>query len=113
MNYITNSDLETLAEVRAFTARPHASTKKIVSKMLDGSMTVQQISSAAAVTVDVVVYVTDKTALDTLCADCEIITINHFGTAYTGIISSEEIRWEPMIMSDAIYKGEFSLAVIE
>ena len=110
-NYITNSSGVRLS-IRAITARPFANTKKIVSRLLDGSYAVQQIGTAA-VRVDITVVVADKTALDAICANCEPITLNHYGTIYTGVIQSEEIAWEPAMIANRWYRGAFSLVVTE
>ena len=96
--------------VKALQVRPIRTTKKIVTEMLDGSSSVQQISEQAT-KVDITVCVFDKSELDDICSTCETINVYHYGTTYTGIISSEAISWEPLLPGDRIYKGSFSLVV--
>ena len=110
-NYITDSS-GTRLSVKAIIARPFSKTRKIVSELLDGSYSVQQIN-AASKRVDITVVVASKTALDAICESGEQITLTHYGTSYTGIIQSEEIIWEPAMISNSWYRGTFSLVVIE
>ena len=109
-NNITTVNGERL-DIKALTVRPERKTIKIVTKMLDGSSSVQQIGDQAT-TAEISVCVTDKTELDAICAACDAISIYHYGTTYTGIITSEMIAWEPLLPGDTYYKGTFSLAVI-
>ena len=111
MNYITDSAGARL-NIRALTARPFANTRKIISRMLDGNYTVQQIGDSNG-RVEITVIVADKTRLDAICATCEPITLTHYGRTYYGVIQSEEIAWEPVMIGNRWYRGSFSLVVIE
>lgn len=99
-------------DVKGLTVRPVRSTKKIVTQMLDGSHSVQQIGGQA-IRIQVSICVTDKSELDAICASCETISVYHYGATYTGVIDSEEITWEPLLKGDTMYKGSFSLVVTE
>lgn len=110
MNYITNSAGARL-NIRALTARPFTNTKKIVSRMLDGNYTVQQMGVGAG-RVEITAIVADKTQLDAICASCEPITLTHYGKTYYGVIQSEEITWEPVMIGNRWYRGSFSLVVV-
>lgn len=96
--------------VKALKVRPIRTTKKIVTEMLDGSFSVQQISEQGIQT-EITVCVFDKSELDDICSTCEPINVYHYGATYTGIISSEAISWEPLLPGDRIYKGSFNLVV--
>ena len=108
-NNITKQNGDRLI-VKALKVRPIKTTKKIVTQMLDGSSSVQQISEQAT-KAEITVCVFDKSELDNICSTCETINIYHYGTTYSGIISSESISWEPLLPGDRIYKGSFSLVV--
>lgn len=110
-NYITRSSGVRI-NIRTLIVRPLSETRKILTQLLDGTYTVQQIGSAAT-KLDITVTTTDKSELGEICSICETITVNHYGTAYTGIISSEGITWEPVIPGNRYYRGTFSVAVIE
>ena len=108
-NNITKQNGDRLA-ILALTVRPYRDTKKIVTQMLDGSYSVQQIGLESK-TNEISVCVSDKVELDAICATCETISVYHYGTTYTGVISSERINWEPLLPGDSYYKGSFSLVV--
>ena len=110
-NYITRSSGVRI-NIRTLIVRPLSETRKILTQLLDGTYTVQQIGSAAT-KLDITVTATDKSELDEICSNCETITVNRYGTAYTGIISSEGITWEPVTPGNRYYRGTFSVAVIE
>jgi len=109
-----SNHLETLTGTRiqgkGLTVRPSDDTIKIVTRLQDGTYTVQQIGSAAT-KLQISVSVTDKTILNGLCSTCEPIKVYHFGKIYTGYISSQSIAWSPMIPGDAVYQGTFELVV--
>lgn len=108
-NYIAKQSVDRI-ELLALSVRPNRSTKKIVTKMLDGSSSVQQIGNESKST-DITICVTDKQELDAICASCEQVTVYHYGEYYTGVISSEAIQWAPLLPGDRVYKGSFSLVV--
>ena len=108
-NYITTLT-GTRIEGKALTVRPNENTIKIVTRMLDGSHSVQQIGSAAN-KLQVTFSVADKTTMNSICSTCEPIKIYHFQKVYTGIISSQDIAWSPLIPSDARYQGTFEVVV--
>jgi len=109
INYI--SDLDNVRiQARSLIVRPVSSTRKIVSQLIDGSHTVQQISSAAEI-LQVSVIVKSKNRLDEICETCEPINIVHYGRTYTGIISSNEITWEPIMAGNRWYRGSFEFVV--
>lgn len=110
-NNITNQNGDRI-ELQALTVRPFRDTKKIVTQMLDGSYSVQQTGAESKVN-EISVCVSDKSELDAICASCETIHVYHFGTTYTGIISSERINWGPLLKGNNYYKGTFSLVVTE
>lgn len=108
--------LTTLAGVRiegaALTVRPAADTIKIVSRFLDGGISIQQIGNPAT-TLQVTIAVRDKTVLDGICATCEPVKVYHYGKIYTGVISSQAIAWTPVIAGNRRYRGIFDIAVTE
>lgn len=96
----------------ALTVRPKAATRKIITQMLDGSHTVQQIGTAAT-SLKVTAVVRDKAELDTICATCAPIRVAHYGKTYTGIIADEAIDWEPVMVGDRWYRGAFEVLGME
>jgi len=111
-NYITD-DAGTLIYCRGLQVRPTRSTGKITSKLLDGSFTVQQISTNEATTLQVTVGVISKATFDAACASCEPLYIYHFDKRYHAIITSQEISWEPVATGNDNYRGTFEAAAIE
>ena len=109
-NYITNA-IGTRLAIRTLQVRPNSNTRKIVTRLLDGSHAVQQVGSEAT-QLEVTVQVYDKTELDAICASCAQITVYHFGTEYTGIISSDAITWVPGISGNRFYTGTFMVMVV-
>lgn len=109
-NYIQKAN-ESRADILALSVRPARESKKIVTQMLDGSYSVQQIGNQA-ISLEITVCVTDKSEMDLISATCEKIVVYHYGMTYTGIISSDKISWEPLLPGDRYYKGAFSMVVI-
>lgn len=109
-NYITNSE-GTRLPIRTLQVRPIRNTRKIVTRLLDGSNTIQQVGSES-IQLDITVQVYDKAPLDAVCASGETITVMHFGTSYTGVISTESIVWIPAMPGDRYYTGTFSMLVV-
>lgn len=110
-NYITDIYSNKIS-CRGLQVRPNRDTLKIVTRMLDGQYSVQQIGTQAT-TLAITLSVQDKTALDKICSTCEPIMIYHFDKIYTGIITSPSIIWTPALVMDLWYQGMFELAVSE
>lgn len=109
-NYIINA-IGTRLAIRTLQVRPNQSTKKITTRLLDGSHTVQQVGNVAT-QLEVTVQVNDKTELDAICASCEQITVYHYDAEYTGIISSDDIAWAPVMPGNRFYTGTFTVMVV-
>ena len=99
-NYIT--DLNNIRiSCRGLQVRPNRDSMKVVTRMLDGQYSVQQVGSQAT-TLAVTLSVQDKTEMDDICATCEPIKIYHYDKIYTGIITSPSIIFLAFAFSAAI-----------
>jgi len=110
-NYITDINGNRIA-CKGLQVKPNSDTLKVVTRMLDGQFSVQQVGTAA-VTLQVTLQVTDKTDLDEICATCEPIYFYHYTKRYLGIITSQAITWQQTFILGMWYQGTFDIAVSE